>query len=157
MVCGSGWDLSGDRDRIRTFNQWLANQRSVGVINTPNVTCFEQFNFPSEEFRSMLRSIRFGPGSAYGMIRSAAWNFFVEQGALTFDLTAGKFNVDVVKMTQAVEELAITLLTIEGEGDTEAARAFLDKYTSVAPDLQAMLDQANANVPVEFVPIYPAE
>jgi putative hemolysin len=104
-----------------------------------------------------LRSIRFGPGSAYGMIRSAAWNFLVEQGALTFDPAAGKFNVDVEKMTQAVEELTVTLLTIEGEGDTEAARAFLDKYTSVAPDLQAMLDQANANVPVEFVPMYPVE
>jgi len=104
-----------------------------------------------------LRSIRFGPGSAYGMIRSAAWNFFVEQGALTFDQATGKFSVDVEKMTQAVEELTVTLLTIEGEGDTEAAKAFLDKYTYVAPDLQALLDQANATVPVEFVPMFPAE
>ncbi len=104
-----------------------------------------------------LRSIRFGPGSAYGMIRSAAWNFFVEQGALAFDQGTGKFSVDVEKMTQAVEELTVTLLTIEGEGDTEAAKAFLDKYTYVAPDVQALLDQANATVPVEFVPMYPAE
>ncbi|MBK8050250.1 MAG: hypothetical protein IPK16_25990 [Anaerolineales bacterium] len=32
-----------------------------------------------------LRSARFGPSSAYGVIRSAAWNFFVEQGALILD------------------------------------------------------------------------
>jgi putative hemolysin len=104
-----------------------------------------------------LRSIRFGPGSAYGMIRSAAWNFFVERGALTFDPAAGKFSVDVEEMTQAVEELDVTLLTIEGEGDTAAAKEFLDKYTYVAPDLQALLDQANATVPVEFVPMYATE
>jgi putative hemolysin len=104
-----------------------------------------------------LRSIRFGPGSAYGMIRSAAWNFFVEQGALTFDPAAGKFSVDVEKMRQAVEELTVTLLTIEGEGDSEAAKVFLDKYTYVASDLQALLDQANATVPVEFVPMYATE
>ena len=51
----------------------------------------------------------------------------------------------------------MTLLTIEGEGDTEGAKAFLDKYTYVAPELQALLDQANATVPVEFVPMYPTE
>jgi hypothetical protein len=104
-----------------------------------------------------LRSIRFGTGSAYGTIRSAAWNYFVEQGALTFDSFISKFSIDVEKMTQAVEKLTVTLLTIEGEGDTEAAKAFLEKYTSVAPDLQALLYQANASVPVEFVPMYPAE
>ena len=104
-----------------------------------------------------LRSIRFGPGSAYGMIRSAAWNFLVERGALTFDPAAGKFSVDVEKMTQAVEELVVTLLTIEGEGDTAAAKEFLDSYTYVAPDLQRVLDQANATVPVEFVPMYATE
>jgi putative hemolysin len=104
-----------------------------------------------------LRSIRFGPGSAYGMIRSAAWSFFVERGALTFDPAAGKFSVDVGKMTPAVEELVVTLLTIEGEGDTAAAKEFLDKYAYVAPDLQALLDRANATVPVEFVPMSTTE
>jgi len=53
-----------------------------------------------------------------------------------------------------VDELAVTLLTIEGQGDTESAKAFLDKYTYVAPDLQALIDQANTTVPVEFVPMY---
>jgi len=91
------------------------------------------------------------------MTRASAWNFFVERGALTYDQASRKFSLDVEKMTQAVEELTVTLLTIEGEGDTEAAKAFLDKYTYVASDLQVLLDQANATVPVEFVPMYPAE
>ena len=104
-----------------------------------------------------LRSIRFGFGSPYGIIRSAAWNYFVEQGALTFDPETAKFSVDMDKMTQAVEQLAQTFLTIEGDGDPAAARAFLDQYTFVAPELQTLLDQAEASVPVDFVPMYAEE
>ncbi len=104
-----------------------------------------------------LRSVRFGTGSSYGMIRSSAWNYFVEQGALKYDPATRKFGVDVEKMTQAAESLVATLLTIEGEGDKEAAKAFLDKYMYVAPDLQALLTEADATVPVEFVPIYGKE
>lgn len=100
-----------------------------------------------------LRSIRFGFGSAYGMIRSAAWNFFVEQGALTYDPARRRFDLDVERMTAAVEQLVQTLLTIEGKGDADGARAFLDRYMPVKPELQALLDQADQSVPVEFVPI----
>lgn len=101
-----------------------------------------------------LRSIRFGPASAYGLIRSAAWNYFVEQGALTLDANSGKFSVDVDKMSDAVESLMIKLITMEGEGDAAAAQEFLDQYSYVAPDLQVLLDAANQTVPVEFVPMY---
>ncbi len=101
-----------------------------------------------------LRSIRFGPASAYGLIRSAAWNYFAEQGALTVDTTSGKFSVDVDKMSDAVESLMVKLITIEGEGDAAAAQGFLDKYSYVSPELQMLLDVANKTVPVEFVPMY---
>ena len=59
--------------------------------------------------------------------------------------------------TVAPAGTAATLLTIEDEGDIAAAKEFLDKYTYVAPDLQGLLDQANATVPVEFVPTYATE
>ena len=48
--------------------------------------------------------VRFGPASAYGLIRSAAWNYFVEKEALVFDASVGKFHVDMEKMPQAVED-----------------------------------------------------
>ncbi len=99
-----------------------------------------------------LRSIRFGFGSPYGVIRSAAWNFFLEKGALSYDAATSRFQMDEDLMTAAIKELAATLLTIEGNGDSEAAAAFLDKYMPIKPELQALLDQAEATVPIEFVP-----
>ena len=101
-----------------------------------------------------LRSIRFGFGSAYGVIRSAAWNFFVERGALRFDPATDRFILDVDRMTAAVEELITTLITIEGNGDTEAAAAFFTQYMSVKPELQKLLDKASETVPIEFIPVY---
>lgn len=99
-----------------------------------------------------LRSIRFGTGSAYGVIRSAAWNYFLEHGALVYSAAAGRFEVDVERMTESIAQLVKELLTIEGNGDAAAAQAFLDCYMPVKPELQALLDQADQSFPVEFVP-----
>lgn len=101
-----------------------------------------------------LRSIRFGFGSPYGMARSAAWNYFVEREALLYDAAKDRFTLDETRMTAAVKELTTILLTIEGNGDTAAAAAFFDKYMPVKPELQKLLDQAGARVPIEFVPTY---
>jgi hypothetical protein len=56
-------------------------------------------------------------GSAYGVIRSASWNIFVDEGALVYDSVANHFTMDVVKMTTAIRKL---LITIEGEGDSKS-------------------------------------
>ena len=101
-----------------------------------------------------LRAIRFGPGSAYGLIRSAAWNYFIEHGALRLDPASGRFTMDADKMTVAVKSLAAILLTIEGRGDALAAAVFLKNYAYVSPELKALLDKADMTVPVEFVPRY---
>ena len=122
--------------------------REHGVIDAPLEAHYAGW------LSEALRSIRFGPASAYGLIRSAAWNWFVEKGALTLSPDGNTFHVDVDKMTEAVKELDIKLLTIEGEGDAAGAKAFLDQYSYVAPELQALLDKANAVVPIEFVPMY---
>jgi hypothetical protein len=37
-----------------------------------------------------------------------------------YDSVINRFNMDVRKMTAAVRELLITLITIEGDGDTTA-------------------------------------
>ncbi len=101
-----------------------------------------------------LRSIRFGMGSAYGIIRSAAWNFFIDEGALVYDSAIKKFMVDEDKMTLAVKKLINILITIEGTGDLDAAEKFINKYAPVRDELKNLLEQADKTVPLEFVPVY---
>ncbi len=103
-----------------------------------------------------LRSIRFGQGSAYGVIRLAAWNFFVEKGGLTYDRAGRHYDLNMAEMTPAVKDLLIQLVTIEGEGDAAAAKAFIAKYSVIAPQLQKLLNKADKTVPIELVPVYPA-
>jgi hypothetical protein len=102
-----------------------------------------------------LRSIRFGNASAYGLIRSAVWSYFVEKSALSLDSRSGQFHMDTDRMTLAIQDLTRELLIMEGQGDKEAAAAFIDKYARVSPDLKALLDKADKTVPVELVPRFP--
>lgn len=101
-----------------------------------------------------LRSIRFGMGSAYGVIRSAAWNVFIDEGALVYDAASNRFTMDVPKMTAAVRKLLITIITLEGEGDIKGAADFISKYSNIRPELKKLLDTAENSVPLEFVPVY---
>ncbi len=101
-----------------------------------------------------LRSIRFGMGSAYGVIRSAAWNIFIDEGALVYDSAASRFTMDIPKMTAAIRKLLIILITIEGEGDSTAAANLIKTYSNIRPELKKLLDTAESTVPLEFVPVY---
>ncbi len=119
-----------------------------GIVTTPLERHYAGFLAES------LRSIRFGMGSAYGVIRSAAWNVFLDKGALVYDPATQRFGIDVAKMTTAVRGLLVTLIGIEGDGDSAAAAAFIKKYSNIRPELQKLLDKAESGVPLEFVPVY---
>jgi hypothetical protein len=119
-----------------------------GIITAPLEPYYAGFLAES------LRSIRFGMGSAYGVIRSAAWNIFVDEGALVYNSVTNRFAMNVAKMTPAIRKLLITLITIEGEGDSMAAANLIKIYSNVRPELKKLLDAANNTVPLEFVPVY---
>ncbi len=125
--------------------QYLIDQ---GIITGPLGPYYAGFMAES------LRSIRFGMGSAYGVIRSAAWNIFIDEGALVYDSAASRFTMDIPKMTAAIRKLLIILITIEGEGDSTAAANLIKTYSNIRPELKKLLDTAESTVPLEFVPVY---
>jgi hypothetical protein len=87
-------------------------------------------------------------------MRLATWNYLEEKGGIKLDPAQGRYVVDVDKMTAAVKELLAALITIEGTGDQAAAAAFIAKYSVIKPELRKLLDDADATVPMEFVPVY---
>jgi len=102
-------------------------------------------------FTGIFRSCRFGAASAHGKANMLQYNFFADNGVFTRD-EQGIFRVDIDKMKGAVEALLQKILKIQGDGDYEAAKAWIEEKGKVMPGLQADLDRLNSSdIPVDVV------
>ena len=101
---------------------------------------------------SIFRSIRFGAASAHGRANLVRFNFFKEMGAFSRDAESGTYHVDFDRMQQAMDALSRKILTLQGDGDHEGARALVEKYGVIDDTLQADLDAlSSAGIPVDVI------
>jgi hypothetical protein len=103
---------------------------------------------------SMFRSVRFGITEAHGRGVAMQFNYLTDEGAIKFNESNGTFSVDESKIRTAVAKLTHELLTIEAEGSYDKAKALLDKYAVIRPQMQSAFDKLK-NVPVDIEPIFP--
>src|SRR5256714_9291404 len=103
---------------------------------------------------SMFRSVRFGITEAHGRGVAMQFNYLTDEGAIKFNDSNGTFSVDESKIRGAVAKLTHELMTIEAEGSYEKAKALLDKFAVIRPQMKSALDRLN-NVPVDIEPIFP--
>lgn len=101
----------------------------------------------------MFRSIRFGTSSAHGGAITIELNHHLENGGFNVD-SNGQFYLDVDKLKDSVRALANKLLLIELNGDYAGAKALIDEYRYVSPEVQAALDLI-ADVPIDVIKQYP--
>ncbi len=98
----------------------------------------------------IFRSVRFGASSAHGMANMMRFNFFLEKGAFTRHEN-GTYEVNFEAMKAASSELINKILTIQGDGDYDAASAWIESKGTIPADLQADLDKINAlGIPVDI-------
>ncbi|UCC72874.1 MAG: Zn-dependent hydrolase [Gemmatimonadota bacterium] len=102
---------------------------------------------------SIFRTIRFGTGEAHGLAALVELNYFLENGAITYDTGTRRYAIDYDALPGKVTELAEVLLTIEAAGDFDGAQALQDAYGTVGPALRAALERV-AGVPIDPSPIY---
>ena len=98
---------------------------------------------------STIRSARFGEETALGRANTVVYNFLKEQGAFSID-RSGHYLVDFDKAEQAVTDLSSRVLTLQGEGDREAARKLISDYGT--PSESLLMDFAamgRAHIPVD--------
>jgi hypothetical protein len=99
----------------------------------------------------IFRSVRFGASSAHGKANMIRFNFFKKMGAFTRG-EDGRYRVNPEGMEKAVEALTRKLLTLQGDGDYAAAKAFVDEMAVVKPELQGDLDRlSQRGIPVDVV------
>ena len=103
---------------------------------------------------SAFRSVRFGISEAHGKGVALQFNYLTDLGAFQYDASSGRFAVDQSKIKSAVSRLTHDLLTVEAQGSYQDAKAMLDKYAVIRPQLKSALDKLSG-VPVDIEPDYP--
>ena len=153
-----------------TVNKELANLYStieeckadVGGVYTAQYL-IDQGVFPKElektlyasNLGGMFRSIRFGIEEAHGGGVAIQLNYYLDKRACIVDRD-GRFYVNDRRMKRAVKDLLAELLLIEAEGDYQAAKALIEKFRVIRPEVQTALDKLK-DVPIDIRPIYPIE
>ncbi|MGA9997595.1 MAG: hypothetical protein WBP93_19425, partial [Pyrinomonadaceae bacterium] len=103
---------------------------------------------------SAFRSVRFGTTEAHGKGVALQFNYLMDEGAIKYNESNKTFSINPEKIKEAVRKLTHDIMTIQAEGSYEKAKAMLDKYGVVRPQMQSALDRLN-NVPVDIEPIFP--
>jgi hypothetical protein len=99
---------------------------------------------------SIFRSIRFGAASAHGKANLIRFNYFLEKGAFTRG-EDGTYSVNFKKMQEASKALTQDILKLQGDGDYEAAKAYVEKWSVMGDQLKADLKRlADAHIPKDI-------
>ena len=100
----------------------------------------------------IFRSVRFGASSAHGRANMVRFNFFKDLGAFSRSEETGLYRVNFDEMTVAMNELSKQILTIQGNGDYQAAVTLLETKGNISEQLAKDLSRLEqANIPVDIV------
>lgn len=103
---------------------------------------------------SMFRSVRFGITEAHGRGVAMQFNYLTDEGAIRYNAAKGTFGIDESKFKDGVRKLTHDLLTLEAEGSYEKAKAILDKFAVIRPEMKQAFDKLH-DVPVDIEPLFP--
>ncbi|MGA9769236.1 MAG: hypothetical protein WBV94_09365 [Blastocatellia bacterium] len=102
---------------------------------------------------SSFRSVRFGITEAHGKGQAMQFNYLLDEGGIKYDPQSGTYSIDTARIKDAVRKLTTEILTLQAEGSYEKAKALLDKYGVIRPEMQKSLDKLGT-VPVDIEPAF---
>jgi len=124
------------------------------MIERGEIPQSEREPFLATYFAGLFRSMRFGIGEAHGKGAAVQYSFFREAGAVEWDENLKRFRVDYPKLEQAISDLTAKFVIVQGDGDYDAAKDFLDQYAkkdAIADQILSGFD----DIPVDIRPVYP--
>jgi hypothetical protein len=117
-------------------------------------------SFAQENYTTFLagvfRSIRFGITEAHGAGTAIIYNYLLEKGAYEYDEIQQKVRVNYDKIDEAIKDLAKKLLTLQAEGDYEAAKKMIETYAVNSPSMETLRAKLK-DLPVDIKPIFQIE
>lgn len=105
-------------------------------------------------FTGKFRSMRFGTGAAHAKGAAFQYNYLREVGAAEWLPDEQRYRLDFDKVAQAISDLTGIVVRLQGNGDYDAAKAFMDKYTVLDDAAQTVLGNLD-DIPYDIRPIYP--
>jgi hypothetical protein len=110
--------------------------------------------FLATYFTGKFRSMRFGTGAAHAKGAAFQYNYYREVGAAEWMPDEKYFRLDFDKLEQAISDLTRKIVMIQGDGDYNQAKAFLDKYLPLDDAAETVLSNLD-DIPYDIRPIYP--
>lgn len=147
------------RDLYSTVEECKAD--IVGLYNVLHLAAERAFPpewkeaAPAVYLAGVPRMVRMGAGEAHPRANMLGFNFLWEAGAIRQDRETKRLRVDPRRIATAVAELARILLVVEGDGDYEKARALVERYVHISPELQEALERIRPRLPLDLAPTYP--
>ncbi len=115
------------------------------------ITSGEVMNNYVTFFAGIFRSSRFGAASAHGKANMLNMKYFADNGAFVYQ-DNGTYMVNFEEMKAAVVSLVEKILTVQGDGDYEAAKEWIGNDGVMTEQLRSDLDRVNeAGIPVDIV------
>lgn len=121
---------------------------------------YEMGEFPEKDLMDnyvtflagIFRSVRFGNASAHGQANMLEFNYLQEKGAFTRNAETGKYSVNFEKMKEAVSQLVNDIIIIQGNGDKDSAKLWIDTKSNIGEELQKDLNKiSDAGIPKDIV------
>ncbi|MFW6351547.1 MAG: dipeptidyl-peptidase 3 family protein [Bacteroidota bacterium] len=115
------------------------------------ITSGEVMNNYVTFFAGIFRSSRFGASSAHGKANMMNMKYFAEKGAF-MQQDNGTYKVNFEPMKEAVNELVVKILIIQGNGDYETAKQWVESDGVMTNQLSKDLEKVNGSgIPVDIV------
>jgi hypothetical protein len=100
----------------------------------------------------IFRSVRFGVSSSHGKANMLRFYYFKDHNAFTKNPETGKYSVNFEKMKDAMNSLSEKILVIQGDGNYNEAKKWIEEKGKISEELQKDLDKVNAaGIPVDVI------
>ena len=103
----------------------------------------------------LFRAMRFGINEAHGKGAAMQYRYLRDKGGIVWDSNAKRFRVDEAKIDGAIRDLVGEIVRLQGNGDYNGTKAFLDKWGVLDTEASQVIG-AMTHIPVDIRPAYPS-
>lgn len=114
----------------------------------------EKEAFLATYFSGLFRSMRFGLTAAHAKGAAFQYNYYIEKGAATWLPDEERYELNFAKLEQSISDLTGKIVVIQGDGNYDNAKAFLDSYVKLDGAAQTVLGNLE-DIPYDIRPVYP--